>query len=82
MPASYEHAIPGVNAGYICRDKLLEDHLRAQQQAISNTMFDALGDLIAKHGALRSWLGQAQHGRRSAPPNSRRSTRCRLLFDI
>ena len=51
------HAIPGVNAGYISRHKLLEDHLRTQQQAISNTMLDALGDLIAKHGVLRSWLG-------------------------
>jgi hypothetical protein len=51
------HAIPGVNAGHISRHKLLNDHLRAQQQAISNTMFGALGDLIAKAGAVRSWLG-------------------------
>ncbi|WP_254017829.1 hypothetical protein [Mesorhizobium escarrei] len=36
------HAIPGVNAGYISRHKLLEDHLRAQQQAISTTMFGSL----------------------------------------
>ncbi|MER9232899.1 hypothetical protein NKI56_12465 [Mesorhizobium sp. M0622] len=33
------HAIPGVNAGYISRHKLLEDHLRIQQQAISATMW-------------------------------------------
>ncbi|RWC93539.1 MAG: DUF4102 domain-containing protein [Mesorhizobium sp.] len=51
------HAIPGVNAGYISRHKLLEDHLRAQQQAISNTMFGGLGNLIAKEAAVRSWLG-------------------------
>ncbi|MFK0692687.1 hypothetical protein ACFX5Q_31705 [Mesorhizobium sp. IMUNJ 23033] len=51
------HAIPGVNAGYISRHKLLEDHLRAQQQAISSTMFGALGNLIAKEAAVRSWLG-------------------------
>lgn len=51
------HAVPGTNAGYISRHKLLEDHLRAQQQAISDLMFGALGDLIAKSEALRSWLG-------------------------
>ena len=30
------HAIPGVNSGYITRHKLLEGHLRNQQQAISD----------------------------------------------
>ena len=29
------HAIQGVNAGYITRHKLLEDHLRGRQQAVS-----------------------------------------------
>jgi hypothetical protein len=33
------HAIQGVNAGYITRHKLLEDHLRHQQQMISDTIF-------------------------------------------
>jgi integrase len=33
------HAIQGVNAGYITRHKLLEDHLRYQQQMISDTIF-------------------------------------------
>ncbi|WP_095205223.1 integrase family protein [Mesorhizobium carmichaelinearum] len=51
------HAIPGVNAGYISRHKLLEDHLRAQQQAISNTMFSALGNMAIKDASIRSWLG-------------------------
>jgi hypothetical protein len=37
------HSIPGVNAGYITRHKLLEDHLRRQQQAISSAVFSALG---------------------------------------
>src|SRR4029453_12781075 len=36
------HAIPGVNAGYITRHKLLEDHLRRQQQTISSTIFAEL----------------------------------------
>lgn len=34
------HAIQGVNAGYITRHKLLEDHLRQQQQTISDTIFE------------------------------------------
>lgn len=29
------HSLPGVNAGYITRDKLLHDHLRKQQERIS-----------------------------------------------
>jgi integrase len=32
------HAIQGVNAGYITRHKLLEDHLRHQQQMVSDTI--------------------------------------------
>jgi integrase len=35
------HSIPGVNAGYITRNKLLRDHLRFQQEAISRKMIDA-----------------------------------------
>jgi hypothetical protein len=33
------HSIPGMNAGYVTRHKLLEDHLRSQQQAISTAVF-------------------------------------------
>ncbi|WP_195177030.1 integrase [Mesorhizobium sp. INR15] len=51
------HSIPGVNAGYISRHKLLEDHLRAQQQAISNTMFSGVGNMTTKDATIRSWLG-------------------------
>lgn len=35
------HSIPGVNAGYITRNKLLRDHLRLQQEAISRKMLEA-----------------------------------------
>lgn len=35
------HSIPGVNAGYITRNKLLRDHLRTQQETISRKIFDA-----------------------------------------
>jgi hypothetical protein len=52
------HAIPGVNAGYITRHKLLEDHLRGQQQSISSAVFAALGPSIAKIQALHDWLGR------------------------
>lgn len=43
------HSIPGVNAGYITRHKLLEDHLRRQQQAISSAAITALGASLAKN---------------------------------
>jgi integrase len=52
------HSIPGVNAGYITRHKLLEDHLRQQQQAISNAVFVVLGTLVVEDRRLRSWLGR------------------------
>ncbi|BCH27794.1 tyrosine-type recombinase/integrase [Mesorhizobium sp. L-8-3] len=51
------HAVPGANAGYISRHKLLEDHLRAQQQAITSLMFGALGNQISKDRSVRQWLG-------------------------
>ncbi|MER8767087.1 MULTISPECIES: integrase family protein [unclassified Mesorhizobium] len=35
------HSIPGVNAGYITRNKLLSDHLRQQQESISRRMLEA-----------------------------------------
>lgn len=35
------HSIPGVNAGYITRNKLLSDHLRLQQEMISRRVFEA-----------------------------------------
>lgn len=52
------HAVPGVNAGYITRHKLLEDHLRSQQQAIGDTIFKALGTAISKDAVLSDWLGR------------------------
>jgi site-specific recombinase XerD len=50
------HAIPGVNAGYITRHKLIEDHLRSQQQAISCAVFAVIGTSLTKRQALRDWL--------------------------
>ena len=50
------HAIPGVNAGYITRHKLLEDHLRSQQQAISSAVFAALAGMLVEKPTVRDWL--------------------------
>jgi hypothetical protein len=51
------HSIPGVNAGYITRHKLLEDHLRKQQQAISSAVFAAVEGSILREPTVRDWLG-------------------------
>jgi site-specific recombinase XerD len=56
------HAIPGVNAGYITRHKLLGDHLRRQQQAISSAIFAALGTLFAEDQTVRAWLSARARG--------------------
>jgi hypothetical protein len=70
------HAIPGVNSGYITRHKLLEDHLRAQQQAISSVIFAAATQQISKAQALSGWLG-AGAARRATAPLTARSSRQR-----
>jgi hypothetical protein len=51
------HAMPGVNAGYITRHKLLHDHLRRQQQVISSAVFAALGTSLTDSQYLVGWLG-------------------------
>jgi hypothetical protein len=38
------HLLPGVNAGYITRDKLLCDHLRKQQERISTIVIEGARD--------------------------------------
>lgn len=60
------HSVPGVNSGYITRHKLLEDHLRAQQQAVSNTIFSAVGDALTAQPELRDWLGRGAARRQIA----------------
>jgi integrase len=54
------HAISGVNQGYITRHKLLEDHLRARQQAISTVMFCAIRSEAERGGAIEAWLGTGE----------------------
>ena len=51
------HAMPGVNAGYITGHKLLHDHLRLQQQVISSAVFTVLGTSLTESQYLQDWLG-------------------------
>jgi len=52
------HSLPGVNAGYITRDQLLRDHLRNQQQRISDVI---VGTVQGKqHQLISFWLGSAK----------------------
>ncbi len=48
------HSLPGVNAGYITRDVLLEGHLRKQQERISRVVEDSLG--AKADDAVALWL--------------------------
>jgi hypothetical protein len=51
-------ALPGVNAGYITRDRLLRDHLRQQQQRISELVVDNVD--AQRHPSLVQWLRTAK----------------------
>lgn len=48
------HSIPGVNAGYITRDRLLSGHLRKQQERISQVATESLGKAAGHEVAC--WL--------------------------
>lgn len=52
------HSIPGVNAGYITRNKLLRDHLRIQQAAISEKIIGAVREKRANND--RSFVDRIQ----------------------
>jgi|SRR5271166_381534 len=50
------HSLPGVNAGYITRNKLLRNHLRNQQEAISRKITEtARTDRKNEHPACKFW---------------------------
>jgi integrase len=49
------HSLPGVNAGYITRDRLLRDHLRQQQQRISELVAHSV--LMERDPSIVRWLG-------------------------
>ncbi len=52
------HSLPGVNAGYITRDKLLRDHLRKQQERISGIVLERAGKTL--DGSPLTWLNSAR----------------------
>jgi predicted amino acid dehydrogenase len=61
------HSIPGVNAGYITRNKLLRDHLRVQQEAISRKMIDAARGTKQNEGqATALWIDTPGQGSQRA----------------
>jgi integrase len=53
------HSLPGVNAGYVTRHRLLGDHLRRQQQAISSTIVAAIKTELQNSNGIRRWLTSA-----------------------
>lgn len=52
------HSVPGVNDGYITRDKLLNDLLRKQQERISSVVMERAGKI--KDGPALHWLKSAK----------------------
>lgn len=52
------HSLPGVNEGYITRDKLLSDLLRKQQERISAVVLERAGKI--KDGLALCWLLSAK----------------------
>ena len=54
------HSLPGVNAGYITRDKLLRDHLRKQQERVSAIVTERARDRDGR--PCLSWLVSAKCG--------------------
>jgi integrase len=53
------HSLPGVNAGYITRDRLLRDHLRQQQQRISQLVVQSCSNL-KRDSSVVAWLASAK----------------------
>lgn len=62
------HSLPGVNAGYIKRDRLLRDHLRHQQQRISELVVHSVA--AKRDPSLVRWLGSAKVDETAGQTNS------------
>jgi hypothetical protein len=51
------HSLPGVNAGYITRERLLNNHLRKQQERISDIVSSSIEKAAPEaREELRAWL--------------------------
>ena len=68
------HTVPGVNEGYITRDKLLNDHLRQQQERISAIVLDQAGKV--EGGRALYWLKSS----RTEIPAARMETRTSITL--
>jgi integrase len=63
------HSVPGVNDGYITRDKLLNDHLRKQQEKISSIVVERAAR--CKDASVTQWLKVSRvHAAMVAPDQS------------
>jgi len=60
------HSLPGVNAGYITRDRLLGGHLRKQQGRISQVVMDSLGK--TPDNEIARWLRSGRIDPRTGVP--------------
>jgi len=55
------HALPGVNAGYITRGRLLNNHRREQQERISQIVMNSIEKAgLDVREKLRAWLGKSK----------------------
>ena len=61
------HSLPGVNAGYITRDKLLSDHLRSAQQKLSDHII-AAGATAPRDGSAWPRLASRRIGDEAFDP--------------
>ena len=66
------HSLPGVNAGYITRDKLLRDHLRKQQERISAVVMERAGKV--EGGQTLRWLKSAKVDMPAGETQTRKET--------
>ncbi|MDP3747461.1 MAG: hypothetical protein Q8Q88_10485, partial [Phenylobacterium sp.] len=60
------HSLPGVNAGYITRDRLLGGHLRKQQGRISQVVMDSIGK--TPDNEIARWLRSGRIDPRTGVP--------------
>ena len=72
------HAIPGVNEGYITREKIVEDHLRGQQQAIADVIFRPVHEMLGRNKAIHDWLAPRASQRQIAATTQTETAGTRL----
>lgn len=75
------HTVPGVNEGYITRDKLLNNHLRQQQERISVVILESAEKI--KSGLASRWLksckAEVSKGETRTKPRNKKPERSEKL---